>query len=258
MAHDIFISHSRRDKQIAKMVCDHLEQNGMRCWMAPRDIPEGKKWAEAIVNAILESNLVLLIFSSNSNDSDQITNEVNIAADDKVSILPFRIEDVKPAKELRYYLNSRQWFDAIPPPIENHLGRLTASVRLFLPDMPTPKPAPPRKPAPAPEPFRPAVSSPSIGSGRLSVTMAPPVTQGEIAEIPTYLAMSLFSLLFCWPAAVVSVILAVLTTQDKSSGNYEAALRRSGQTRTSVIISFVLGIVALFILILGQLISKAG
>ena len=65
MAHDIFISYSSIDANIANAVCHNLEQGGIRCWMAPRDIPPGGTWAEIIPNAIQEAKVFVLIFSDN-------------------------------------------------------------------------------------------------------------------------------------------------------------------------------------------------
>ena len=41
MAHDVFISYSTADKTAADAVCAILEGNGVRCWIAPRDIMRG-------------------------------------------------------------------------------------------------------------------------------------------------------------------------------------------------------------------------
>ena len=48
----IFISHSSKDHEVAKGICDALEENGHRCWIAPRDIPYGTQWAGEISKAI--------------------------------------------------------------------------------------------------------------------------------------------------------------------------------------------------------------
>ncbi len=37
MAHEVFISHSSKDKLTADALCHALEQNGVSCWIAPRD-----------------------------------------------------------------------------------------------------------------------------------------------------------------------------------------------------------------------------
>ena len=39
MTHNVFISYSNKDKIIADKVCTKLEENNIRVWMAPRDVP---------------------------------------------------------------------------------------------------------------------------------------------------------------------------------------------------------------------------
>ena len=39
VAHDVFISYAHEDKPMADALCATLEQNGLRCWIAPRDVP---------------------------------------------------------------------------------------------------------------------------------------------------------------------------------------------------------------------------
>jgi len=69
MAAEVFISYSSKDKQIADAVCHYLEEKSLRCWIAPRDIPHGREWADVIVDAISESRVVVLVFSASANDS---------------------------------------------------------------------------------------------------------------------------------------------------------------------------------------------
>ena len=49
MTHDVFISYSSVDRTAADTVCSILEQNGIGCWIAPRDITPGLDFAEAII-----------------------------------------------------------------------------------------------------------------------------------------------------------------------------------------------------------------
>jgi TIR domain len=133
MAHDVFISHSTRDKDATDAICGYLESHGIRCWVAPRDILPGNDWAEAIVDAIASSKLMLLVFSSNANTSSQINRELSVAANNDVPVIPFRIEEIQPSKKLQYYLSTPHWIDAIPPPVDNHLDFLATSIRGLLP-----------------------------------------------------------------------------------------------------------------------------
>ncbi|HUS85568.1 MAG TPA: toll/interleukin-1 receptor domain-containing protein, partial [Anaerolineales bacterium] len=63
MSQDVFISYSSEDKIVADAVVAALENRGIRCWYAPRDIKAGTDWGESITDAISESALMLLIFS---------------------------------------------------------------------------------------------------------------------------------------------------------------------------------------------------
>jgi len=47
MAHNVFISYSSIDKDAAEAVRSILEENGISCWMAPRNITPGLSFAEA-------------------------------------------------------------------------------------------------------------------------------------------------------------------------------------------------------------------
>lgn len=134
MAHVVFISHAVEDKQTADEVCRALEDAGLGCWIAPRDIPPGRDYEESIVEAIAASRVLVLVLSSHSNSSQHVKREVQraFAEGSPTRVIPFRIEPVSFSKSLSYYLASVQWIDASAPPSEEHLGRLVRQVRAEL------------------------------------------------------------------------------------------------------------------------------
>ena len=136
MAHDVFISYSNKDKPTADAVCAALEANGIRCWIAPRDILPGSDWGEAIIDAIHGCRAMLLIFSSNSNASAQIKREVERSVNAGIPVVPFRIEDVMPSKTLEYFISTQHWLDALTPPLEQHLHYLVNTMRAILAQKP--------------------------------------------------------------------------------------------------------------------------
>ena len=69
VAHDVFISYSSKDKAAADAACNVLERNGVRVWIAPRDILPGVGWAESLINAISNARVMVLVYSSNANAS---------------------------------------------------------------------------------------------------------------------------------------------------------------------------------------------
>ncbi|MCX7711819.1 MAG: toll/interleukin-1 receptor domain-containing protein [Clostridia bacterium] len=133
MAHDIFISYSSKDKHIADAVCSALENNKIRCWIAPRDVIPGREWGEAIVEAIGQSRIMVLIFSSAANSSQQVLREVERAVNKNVIIVPFRIEDVVPTKSMEYFLYSTHWLDALTPDMEAHIECLVDTLGKLIP-----------------------------------------------------------------------------------------------------------------------------
>jgi hypothetical protein len=137
MAHDVFISYSSKDKRVADAMCNKLESNGIRCWIAPRNIRAGMDWGGAIMHAINNCQLMVLVFSSNANASQPIKREVERAMSKGVMVVPFRIEDVQPAGSLEFYLSTSHWLDALPPPVEQHLQRLVEDVKELMPMLPT-------------------------------------------------------------------------------------------------------------------------
>jgi TolB-like protein/Tfp pilus assembly protein PilF len=132
MAHDVFISYSSADKASADTVCSILEQNGTPCWIAPRDITPGVPFAEAIINAIKESKVFILIYTQNSNISPQVVKEVDRAVHHGLSIITLRLEDIPMSSQLEYYISDVHWLNAMTPPLEQNINRLSKVVKVLL------------------------------------------------------------------------------------------------------------------------------
>jgi hypothetical protein len=132
MAVDVFISYAIADKLTADAACAALEASGIRCWIAPRDVLPGMDYAESIIEAIEKCRAMVLIFSSNANRSNQVKREVERAVHHGIPIIPFRIEDVPPARALEYYISSSHWLDALTPPLDEHLKQLASTIRILL------------------------------------------------------------------------------------------------------------------------------
>lgn len=132
MSHEVFISYSSLDKDVAEQLCAALEQSGTVCWIAPRDVMPGKAYGEALIDAINESHVMLLVMSESSNHSQQVVREVERAASKGIPIIPFRIAEVRLAKSLEYFLSTCHWLDAFAGPIEKHIPKLTEAVNATL------------------------------------------------------------------------------------------------------------------------------
>ncbi|HSC34946.1 MAG TPA: DUF4189 domain-containing protein, partial [Thermodesulfobacteriota bacterium] len=78
------------------------------------------------------SRVMVLVFSSNANESQQIIREVERAVSKGIPVIPFRVEDVDPNKSLEYFISAPHWLDALTPPLEKHLGQLLSTIKLLL------------------------------------------------------------------------------------------------------------------------------
>ena len=107
----VFISYSSKDRSIAETICQALESRGQSCWIACRDVKGGENFQEAIVKALRQARVMLLVFSSNANNSDEIKKELVLAGRHRVTVIPVRVEDVVPNDAFEYEFATRQWFD---------------------------------------------------------------------------------------------------------------------------------------------------
>ena len=160
MPHDVFISHSSKDKTVSDAVCHALERAGIRCWIAPRDVTPGLPWPKEIIKGINGSRVMVLVFSSHANASQQVELEVAHAISRRIIVIPFRVEEVPPTGTLEYYLVTPHWLDALSPPMEKHLDHLTQTVKLLVERLQhetseDEDPRPPTPPSPQPKPSQP-------------------------------------------------------------------------------------------------------
>src|SRR2546423_247303 len=112
MAHDVFISYAHQNKTIADAICGSLECRGIRCWIAPRDVQPGQSWGGAIIAAIRNSRVMVLVFSESSNRSPQVLREVERAVNRGIAVIPFRVEDIAPSDDFEYFISTQHWLDA--------------------------------------------------------------------------------------------------------------------------------------------------
>jgi hypothetical protein len=98
--HNFFISHASEDAREAAGICQRLEALGTKCWIAPRNIPAGTPYAEALIDGLDQSSGLILLLSKYSNASQFVHIEVERAFSKKKKTFLIRIEDIKPSKGL--------------------------------------------------------------------------------------------------------------------------------------------------------------
>lgn len=133
MSEQVFVSHSSDDSELAEALVKFLEEFGVECWIAPRDIPAGKDWDVSIINAIEQCSGAIFLISDNSNNSEQAKREVQLAFESDKWLIPICLSEVEPSKKFKYYLTSKQWFQLSTPPETSELRTLLDEISQELP-----------------------------------------------------------------------------------------------------------------------------
>lgn len=131
MNHDVFISYSSQDMEAAQAICHVLEQNEIRCWMAPRNIPPGSDYGDVIEEAIRSCKAVVVLFSETAAASQWVKGELNIAFEEQKTIIPFRLDNTPLKGQNRVMLNKTHWIDAYPD-YKTKFNDLVAAVALSI------------------------------------------------------------------------------------------------------------------------------
>ena len=83
-------------------------------------------------SAIHTARVFVLVFSSATNQSQQVERELDMAVASRLPLVPLRVEDVMPRESIEYYLAGQHWLDAITPPLDVHLARLSEAIAALL------------------------------------------------------------------------------------------------------------------------------
>ena len=121
---DVFISHSSADSKLAYAMCDYLEEKGIRCWIAPRDIPGGEKYGKSIIMGLKTCKIMVVLFNKNSNASEAVEMEVERSFHYKLTLIPFKLDETIPSDSLEFSFGSFQWLNATKGKPEDHFDLL--------------------------------------------------------------------------------------------------------------------------------------
>jgi hypothetical protein len=86
------------DQLFAEKLHADLQEHGVRCWFAPKDIAIGTEFREAIDEGIRDSERLLLVLSRHSISSAWVKKEVETAFDEegrrkKLILFPIRLDE---------------------------------------------------------------------------------------------------------------------------------------------------------------------
>jgi TolB-like protein/Flp pilus assembly protein TadD len=107
----VFISHASQDAAIANTVVQNLEQHGIKCWIAPRDVTPGSQYADEIVGAINDTKVFVLLLSEHAVASAHVGRELERAASKRRRIIVLRTDAAPLTRSFEYFLSESQWID---------------------------------------------------------------------------------------------------------------------------------------------------
>jgi uncharacterized protein YecT (DUF1311 family) len=128
----VFLSYSSKDHKTASAICGALESRGHSCWMSSRDVMPGENYQGAIVRAIRDAGVMVLVFSANANNSEEIKKEMSLASQSRIMVIPVRAEDVLPSEDFTYELATRQWIDMFID-WEQAIEKLSRQIEVAIP-----------------------------------------------------------------------------------------------------------------------------
>ena len=111
MVAPVFISYASQDTAVANSIVEGLESQGLKCWIAPRDVKPGAEYADAIVRAINDAKAIVLVMSGAAVASAHVGREVERAASKHKRIIAFKIDAAPLSTAFEYFLSQSQWID---------------------------------------------------------------------------------------------------------------------------------------------------
>jgi TolB-like protein/Tfp pilus assembly protein PilF len=126
--HDVFVSYASQDAAVANTVVEHLEQHGIRCWIAPRDVTPGSQYADEIVGAINDAKVFVLVLSQHAIASSHVGREIERAASKRRRIVALRTDAAALTRSFEYFLSESQWIDVAALGMPAGLVKLTEAV----------------------------------------------------------------------------------------------------------------------------------
>lgn len=111
----VFVSHASADAVWSLQLVSVLEDRGVNCWIAPRDIEPGRIYQEAIWAAIGRASALVLIHSRETGKSVHVLRELEVASRFNIRIVPVQIDDTEPANACGYMIAGIQRLSFVHP-----------------------------------------------------------------------------------------------------------------------------------------------
>ena len=131
MEHDVFISYSSKNSEVAEYILNELQKASIKCWMAPNSLHGGDEYEEIIEQAIRECRALVLVYSQHAVNSRWVNSELTIAFSEYKHIIPFRIDETPLEGKMKVKLIQSHWIYACSD-FRAKVGELIQSIQTTL------------------------------------------------------------------------------------------------------------------------------
>jgi|HubBroStandDraft_1064217.scaffolds.fasta_scaffold12111_2 TolB-like protein/tetratricopeptide (TPR) repeat protein len=128
-AGDVFVSYASQNAATANALVTALERQGLKCWIAPRDVAPGALYADEIINAINGTKVLVLVLSENAVASPHVGKELERASSKRKPIVTLRTDTALLTTAFEYFLSESQWIDIAADGTEIAFGKVVTAVR---------------------------------------------------------------------------------------------------------------------------------
>ncbi len=128
---DVFISYKSEEFDIACLIKNILEGNGISCWMAPDSIEAGRDYLEEIPKGIEECSVFLLLLSEVAQTSRWVKSELSTAVGKEKLVIPFMVSKCDITTAFQFALTNSQRIDAyenLSDSLEKLVGMLKRNI----------------------------------------------------------------------------------------------------------------------------------
>lgn len=127
----VFISHSLRDQYLARQLADRLDQAGVKVYPGAEDTEPGGNWAKQAGLALEQSDVMVVLFTPNTTDSDFVQKDLEYALSTKSyqgRVIPVLVQ---PGGKIPWILNR---FDPLnvsldPPELQEGFGEVVRRIQ---------------------------------------------------------------------------------------------------------------------------------
>jgi hypothetical protein len=128
----IFISYGVRDVVLARLLVHIFEENGVECFLAERDLSTGCLFDSEISKQIRQSNMLIVLWSSDSASSPWVNQEVGMALAQNIPVWPIAIEEINIQGAI--FRNQGSYLTRHEDPY-SHIAKLAQEIKSTQPPM---------------------------------------------------------------------------------------------------------------------------